>query len=470
MFQALDQSARIPAAPTGMRLGMPLGRWIALAMMALVFCSGSIAMAQSGASARPGATPPKTPPPAPLTWDQASEKTIPFTPAPIGGGPRQIETPDGNQASASDSTTRQSGTNRTKTLDNGLDFWRIFTALGIVIGLIVAAKFGAKYLMGGNAPGRSNKTLQVVTRTTLGPRQQLMLIQVGRRLVLAAHTASNVSPLCEITDPAEVTEILGSIRSEKPDSISKAFSGLFKHEEQKISAAAGKSATTVEDDQLAPARREQLTKLGLRLDIREASSSGFSEETSQTQADASRSQLVNPPTASSALSDEIRTTPQQAARKEPGIDPNQSRLDIIEGVSTPNQKQAPTTTSSIDTTNQTQSAGDPAIRQLRIQSAEQDAAQRARQVATVAMASARARIGGTTDASPLTPTAPETTASNPAVATTADENTPDRPATPGDLADADEVAVRRRDPLGSTQDQINDLMQRLRSMRNQFKS
>lgn len=104
---------------------------------------------------------------------------------------------------------------------------RVVLALGLVIGGILILRWCGVRMMGGAARGKSSRAISVLSRTIIAPRQQLMLIQVGRRLVLVANTGNQMNTLCEIRDADEATELMGLIQSEKGDSVARSFSSLF---------------------------------------------------------------------------------------------------------------------------------------------------------------------------------------------------------------------------------------------------
>jgi hypothetical protein len=88
--------------------------------------------------------------------------------------------------------------------------------------------------MGRSAPGRASAAISVVSRSVVGPRQQLMLVQVGKRLVLVGNSGGQMNSLCEISEADEVGDLLGKVRAERGDSITKTFSSLFRKEEEKF--------------------------------------------------------------------------------------------------------------------------------------------------------------------------------------------------------------------------------------------
>src|SRR4029077_6101766 len=74
--------------------------------------------------------------------------------------------------------------------------------------------------------------VQVLSRSPLTPRQQVVLLKVGRRVLVVADNGSQMNSLCQITDPDEVAGLVGQLRSEKGSGAGQgagagAFGGLF---------------------------------------------------------------------------------------------------------------------------------------------------------------------------------------------------------------------------------------------------
>jgi flagellar biogenesis protein FliO len=101
--------------------------------------------------------------------------------------------------------------------NSGYDPLRVTLALGGVIGLIFALRWGAKWFYPGVAPLKGTASVRVLSRTVIGPRQQVVLIKVGRRILAVGDSGARLSPLCEITDPDEVASLLGAARSATTD-------------------------------------------------------------------------------------------------------------------------------------------------------------------------------------------------------------------------------------------------------------
>ena len=96
-----------------------------------------------------------------------------------------------------------------------MDYPRVLGALGIVIGLIFLLRWGGRLLFP-TATGRSSsRAVEVLSRSVLAPKQQVMLLRVGRRLIVVGDSGSQMNSLCEIADPDEVAALVGQLRDEK---------------------------------------------------------------------------------------------------------------------------------------------------------------------------------------------------------------------------------------------------------------
>jgi flagellar protein FliO/FliZ len=111
--------------------------------------------------------------------------------------------------------------------NNGLDVKRVTWSLAIVLGLILALRWGGRILFPSAKSSRSSRAVQVLSRNILSPKQQVLVLQVGRRVVVVGDTGQQMNPLCEITDPDEVAALIGQIREGDRDPMTRTFSNLF---------------------------------------------------------------------------------------------------------------------------------------------------------------------------------------------------------------------------------------------------
>jgi len=94
-----------------------------------------------------------------------------------------------------------------------VDFRRVAISLGIVLALVFICRWAARYFFPSASVGRSSQVMKVLSRSVIAPKQQLLLIQVGRRLVLVGDCGQQMNALAEISDPDEVAGLLGQLQA-----------------------------------------------------------------------------------------------------------------------------------------------------------------------------------------------------------------------------------------------------------------
>ena len=122
-------------------------------------------------------------------------------------------------------TTRPSGT--AKVTPGGFDTTRVMLSLAVVLGLIFVLRWGAQRLFGKTVASRASRAVQVLSRNVISPKQQLLVVQVGRRLVVVGDSGQQMNALCEITDPDEITALVGQLHEEKGEITGNPFGALF---------------------------------------------------------------------------------------------------------------------------------------------------------------------------------------------------------------------------------------------------
>ena len=90
---------------------------------------------------------------------------------------------------------------------------RVALALGAVIGLIFFLRWGSRKFLALPAAASSSGVMQVVARSTLAPRQQLLLVRIGQRLLVVGDSGGRLSPLGQITDADEVATLVGQVKA-----------------------------------------------------------------------------------------------------------------------------------------------------------------------------------------------------------------------------------------------------------------
>jgi flagellar biogenesis protein FliO len=147
------------------------------------------------------------------------------------------------RSASSDITTARPAAQKPSSTGSSLDVRRILLALAVVIALICALKWLSKLFFPAAAGNRSSRAVQVLSRTVIGPKQQFLLLQVGKRVIVVGDSGNGMTALSEITDPEEIAALVGQVQEEKGDSISKAFGGLFSRAKQKFEPAAEPDST-----------------------------------------------------------------------------------------------------------------------------------------------------------------------------------------------------------------------------------
>lgn len=107
-----------------------------------------------------------------------------------------------------------------------MDYVRVVGALGLVIALIVLLKWMGRMFFPSVAGRGSSRAVEVLSRSPLTPKQQVMLIRVGSKLIVVGDSGTQMNTLCEISDADEVASLIGQLRDEKSSAAS-AFRPLF---------------------------------------------------------------------------------------------------------------------------------------------------------------------------------------------------------------------------------------------------
>jgi flagellar biogenesis protein FliO len=126
------------------------------------------------------------------------------------------------------------GGSASATSSDAFDLKRLGMALAMVLAAIYVAHQVWKRLGMPGSVNRSAGALQVVSRLTLAPKQQLLLVRVGRRVVLVGNSGTQMNALCEIGDPEEAAGLLGQAATEREGSVSSTFHEVLGGEEQRF--------------------------------------------------------------------------------------------------------------------------------------------------------------------------------------------------------------------------------------------
>ncbi len=93
----------------------------------------------------------------------------------------------------------------------------------LVIGLFLGLAWCYRKTMNTSIGGVPKSVVSVLGRTQLAPRQQLMLVRFGSKLVLVSVIQGEARTISEITDPLEVDQLAGLCESYQPHSVTQSF-------------------------------------------------------------------------------------------------------------------------------------------------------------------------------------------------------------------------------------------------------
>lgn len=100
----------------------------------------------------------------------------------------------------------------------------IISSLVLVIGLFLGvALLYRKSISTTLGKGLPKNVVQVLGKTTIAPRQQLLLVRFGSKLVLVSMLQGEARTLSEITDPLEVDQLAGFCESGQSGSMASSF-------------------------------------------------------------------------------------------------------------------------------------------------------------------------------------------------------------------------------------------------------
>lgn len=169
-------------------------------------------------------------------------------------------------------TLPSSSVNDSKDSTSNLETPRVAIALAAVIALILLLRFGARRFL--DLPGgqRSTSAVQVLSRTLLAPRQHVLLLKVGKRIIVVGESGGQMASLGDIADPDEVATLVGHIREEKLTVSAKAFGSLFRRAKDDLEETpeteantpapiSDQFAETPQDDPEVVSTREEISDL-----------------------------------------------------------------------------------------------------------------------------------------------------------------------------------------------------------------
>lgn len=131
-----------------------------------------------------------------------------------------------------------------------VDIRRLVLALGLVLALIFTLRWIGRKYFPNVAGGRAHGAVRVLSRSHVAAKQQVVLLQVGRRVLVVADNGTQMSPLSEITEPDEVAQLIGQMTSPYTAD-SQEFESEFGKAKESFDETTAASAAPMPDPQLA---------------------------------------------------------------------------------------------------------------------------------------------------------------------------------------------------------------------------
>jgi len=149
----------------------------------------------------------------------------------------------------------------------GMGWWGLQTvmALAVVIGLILLLRAWLRRMSGASATPTARGLVEVLGRTTVGPKTQVLFLRVNERVIVAGQTPAGIQTLTCIDEPEEVASLLAQAEADRPQSISQGFGKLLKQFERDGGVGVAASAVDRGDAGVVDRARGELNGLLGRL-------------------------------------------------------------------------------------------------------------------------------------------------------------------------------------------------------------
>jgi flagellar biogenesis protein FliO len=106
-------------------------------------------------------------------------------------------------------------------------WWDTVSALALVLVLI----FGLRYVFlrwsGQAAVTSRHSVVEVLSRVSIAPRQQVVLLRLGNRVLLVGHSSGAMCTLADVHDPQEVASLLSAVSAQQDSKVGGQFAKLL---------------------------------------------------------------------------------------------------------------------------------------------------------------------------------------------------------------------------------------------------
>jgi flagellar biogenesis protein FliO len=138
------------------------------------------------------------------------------------------------------------------------------TSLGVVIALILLMRWGWAKL-GGHVTASggigASAAVEVLSRTTIAPRNHILLVRVANRILVLGDSVQGLSQLSQIEDPQQVAEILAAISASQNNSMTNRFNQMLGRFNSDYDAHAHKEEGTDDQEHYVDRARDSLSSL-----------------------------------------------------------------------------------------------------------------------------------------------------------------------------------------------------------------
>jgi len=237
---------------------------------ALIWCAASVVAAAVSSADQPAVATPSTGGVAPTNASSTAVATAEGT-ATLSSGDARANTLErsGIQNSSGDLEKNLIGGHRGDTDQGDDSSWLSFVGpLAAVLGVMALVLWGARKFIPGMRRMGGSGVVRVLTRTHLSPRQSIVLVKVGARILVVGQTADQLSRLDAITDGEEVSQLLGQCHGRGADSPSSAFQSVLNDADRDFAPAddAAQGNATATDDRDDSAAESELGRVRSQLD------------------------------------------------------------------------------------------------------------------------------------------------------------------------------------------------------------
>lgn len=103
----------------------------------------------------------------------------------------------------------------------------VLFSLGIVLSMFLGLAWLYRKSQPQSAAKLPSEIVQILGRTNIAPRQSMMVVRFGSKLLLVSQQPGQTETLSEITDPIEVDRMAGICESKAPRSATQSFSSVL---------------------------------------------------------------------------------------------------------------------------------------------------------------------------------------------------------------------------------------------------